>query len=1575
MGFRRKNDEPDPPDPVFDEDQELSEVWPQVVREYENTTKTKLDTRMTFESFQLQVDASIKESNTKSHQHARKVFNNVGAFIEKFGSIVAQGAGMVFGPTAQCWNAISFVIQAVRGFNDMMDGFVTLMERSSAFLRRLVHFMQQKIGADGIHLPRNLRKPAYEILALFLRVLHSSYKLATSKREHFKAMAKIILFSSDEQVADSLKLMESHVKDFTMAEIDEILLDVKGLARHLDKSDEERKRYEKDILEYIQETCRVGDQVLSITQQMKSTLDGRVSKEQHEKNLDKIAKTLGLKKPSGDWETWSKRHSELCKTHVPGTGEWLSQDEPAFTQWADLDQHDKKVLFLKADSGFGKTHLFNYVVSYLEKKCRTPRGPNQTFLAYYYYGEDKDDSLERCIGSIVYQLAVADVAYAQAVVEECGRPASIARAEDRWKNLVTGLRHAMKGTYFICMDGFDGRGQLDTAETMMSTISHHTTSPAESNGITLRFFISGNDEAFSEVSQAVESIPTIVLGPRGDIVRSPERASGNSDIASLPEQLPNASDLEAVTRARIKDVCKTKPALKAILTEDNIKLLLEGIRGNYKNLEAKITEINACDTKGKVQDVINNTSADMDTVQRNRLKTLDALLNSRQAHVLNDLLVWVAGLSYQPPTKLLESVLFYNFGEEFLLADQIATTYSPVLVIDKEGRVGLKDGLKDILSVSDSSGSESAISQLHAEAISGAEVNLCRRFIKNVCDPTDYARFRFDDFFQAMEQKVHIHLDSGNDVNVTILEKCVDALFDSRKEDKLEELRDYASKWFYSHLKDLVEALDDFEPSRKFLIDIGVKLVDLIYDPKMIDSWFSEKSLSWLKYDFLYTEDFIDPLLKLLKNSQVAKGYARDADKSKWVKAVMSDTAKKYSIFERVAARLASYWFSSTGITDRNYLWISYGMVAKVSASLWDQKGPADGSDKVSNPDKPFEEWNPPSLVETDKFICWAKEHTDTDIDSFTWDSRVGATYIVFEHFKEAIVALEKAEQHSQTSWGLLFNLAKAHESEKNYRTAIKYMQDFKSFSKSSPETDDDYKTAGWELLLLEANCHRQCREYDSAIKCFQGLLDQDIDDSSEFRWIHLNALEGLFTTWTETKSYQSITEFVRQWKDSSAHSHGPTYWLRRAAYYDDIHTSIIVAAKIAKVVKEVISLYQEAIDYKLLDLSKADDQGIDTSAEVTEQLQYFQAVLRFHGSGSQHDQHLSIQYWEEIIRRSDEDPALYMTAWTASRKLAPTLLDKAVAELVTAPSSSSENYISKLEKLASLNTSVICNLRQGYFDPRLCLTRLYCLKGNHSSAAVQAQARLCSVFDKWPEATDDDSFQLRFANLAQTLTVLDKDEDAIASWQAIRPHQPSNTSSVVPDIVGTAEISQPSSEKSSTNGVPATVDNKSEDVAKPSASVTATAKAYISGYTCDGSCGIEWKDMLVDCYVCRHCLCVQLCPGCYEKLLTDDLHPLVCNKDHKMLFLPPFDWDAWRSMPAGMMTVGQKSVPRAEWVEKICKEFNVQQNEIDLIKMEKARELKAASVIAVQWRNRLQRIRARKQATAPKLRRVKTVG
>ena len=79
--------------------------------------------------------------------------------------------------------------------------------------------------------------------------------------------------------------------------------------------------------------------------------------------------------------------------------------------------------------------------------------------------------------------------------------------------------------------------------------------------------------------------------------------------------------------------------------------------------------------------------------------------------------------------------------------------------------------------------------------------------------------------------------------------------------------------------------------------------------------------------------------------------------------------------------------------------------------------------------------------------------------------------------------------------------------------------------------------------------------------------------------------------------------------------------------------------------------------------------------------------------------------------------------------------------------------------------------------------------------------------------------------------------------------------------------------------------------------------------------------------------------------------------------------------MPADMMTVGKQLVPRRDWVDRIRKEYDVLQEQIDMTKLEKARELKAASVIAVRWRSRLKRIRDKNPSIAPTLRRVKTVG
>jgi hypothetical protein len=398
----------------------------------------------------------------------------------------------------------------------------------------------------------------------------------------------------------------------------------------------------------------------------------------------------------------------------------------------------------------------------------------------------------------------------------------------------------------------------------------------------------------------------------------------------LDSSLLNTSDVEAVTRARVAELCTAKTDLKGLLDESKIKLLIEGIRGNYSHLEAKMTEINSCDTEQRVRDVISNMTEDIITVQRNNLKALDSSLNSNQIRKLNELLMWVASMG-GASVKFLQSALYYTFREKYLLESEIANTYSTLLRVNEWGQVVFKsDELIKILTEGNTHEADSADRDPQDEELSKAEIDLCRRFIKNACDSVDYTRFKFDDFFDAMARKAHLHLGDDNAVNFAVFSSCVNVLCEDGEDENLIELREYASAWWYEYLRTLVEKLDTFEPKRQSLSDIGVKLVDMFYEPEKIDAWFLKENLGILKHDWLQRDELLEILQKFLKIPHVAKGYAKDAKKNEWVRKAFSETVNKYLLLERIARRLAQGFFSSTKIAPPDFLWIPYGIVVKV---------------------------------------------------------------------------------------------------------------------------------------------------------------------------------------------------------------------------------------------------------------------------------------------------------------------------------------------------------------------------------------------------------------------------------------------------------------------------------------------------------------------------------------------------------------------------------------------------------------------------------------------------------------------
>lgn len=923
------------PEPFFSTDKDLNEVWPDVIAEYERVTEKKLDPNTSFDSFQRVVNERLRDSTSKRTSHARNVLNNVGACLQQFGEIAASGASIVFGPSAQCWNAINFVIVAAQKYSDVLEGFVTLMERCAAFLSRLNIYLKQELGKAGQMLPNHLRRPAYDILSHFINILKSSYKLSTSKREKFKLALEIVLFSGDAGVQSSLDLLERQVQDFTNVQIDQILVDVKGLARYLKESDEVRQQHQSEIREHMEQMYKIGEETLVIAQQMKTSMDGRISQEQNKEDLEKIRKVFSLK---ANEETWKMSHDRLSRVRIPNSGSWLAErNDLGFSAWADPHNHQSKVkiLTIEGDSGFGKTFVLNKAISYLQDMHRSNVSADRVLVAYYYGenrqdGEDNEDPIGKCMKCIIYQFAMTDPAYAKAVAEACQRSSSVVRTEELWDYYVVKLQYAMKGTYYICIDGFgsEAAGKIITpiVQTVLSDIK----------GISIRLCISGAGQIVAQLPQDDHGVRRILLGPVKDLGNKMVHLSASElEETSTLVSLVNASDLEAIARARVEEMGKKKPDLKTVMTEENIKKLVAGVHGHYHHLEAKMIQIDACDSEQKIQDVIDSIGDDLKTSISTSLKVFSESLNAEQIRQLNELLIWVVG-GRNTSVEFLQSALYHAFKRKFMLRDLIATTFSGLLSLDGYGYVKLKsDQVLEILREENKSHLKLARPGSTVVELTQAEIDICSHIIKNVCGEHVYGRFNFDDFFNSLagKQRASVQVEDERPLDVIITRTLLQSLCKTEEEEHLDELRRHASLFFYEHLSTFVERLDYFDPDRESLTDIGLNLSQLLYDADMIaDFWLKEDYLHAIMSDFVYSDKFVDPMVKFLRNPHAATGYKQDLEKTKWVESVIAPKANKYTILERIASSLARKWFDCKTLIDRNTFYLSYGVFSKVAS-------------------------------------------------------------------------------------------------------------------------------------------------------------------------------------------------------------------------------------------------------------------------------------------------------------------------------------------------------------------------------------------------------------------------------------------------------------------------------------------------------------------------------------------------------------------------------------------------------------------------------------------------------------------
>jgi hypothetical protein len=896
----------------FSENDDLPAVWAQALDRYQQITGISLQKpgERGFDVITRDINKELERHKSGRGAKAKEVMGNVMKCLQQFGSIVAQATTVVFGPSAQCWNAISFVISAAQAYQGILDGFVTLMDRSVAFLQRLNVYLSDKRG-DGTFLHPLLRDAAYKVLDHFLTVLANSYNLTRSKWEKTKTVFKIVLFNDDAGVASALAQMEWLIQGMTDTTVAVILKEVEGLAKYMTSSHEELMGHQSEILHHMKSTEATVEHTETVVRLMKEEQIRQTAESNAKKTLDKIRKNLKL----SEIDTWEGQQHEIVRSRVLGTGQWLL-DYDTFQSWAEICANPAfNAWLVSGKESSGKSYLSSHVIDYLRKKYAPRRAKDRVAVAYYYFRRGvANESVERCLGSIVYQFAASDPEYAKAALSVCEGTDSLARACDLWKHLVSDLLGYMKGAYFIVIDGFNEcDGGSSVSETMGSIIDR-----AMENGQQplFRIFLTARESNMATVPLA-SSPPHQVLGRSRPEYQTIKRKP-------TPGQIVNRADLEAVARARIEDICHYDEDLRSIvqrLYSDIAAELVKRISGDYQLLQIRLDQISAATSEEDVKNVISRADQGRSQSIRSTIAALDQTLDAGDVEVLNRLLVWVTAdlrSTCLTDVNVLQAALQLEIGSKILLRKAIQTKFSAILKLEssdppnneigrnmmrpiyddfRENRIQVNmvrpvsDDLRDIMS----SPTE------NTTAVEEWKISTVQNVVKAFCGDRLYAQLGFETFFTTRRsgEMSRIRVPDNNTAHVDILSTCLRALC---------EKNDVLQRHAFSLFGDLLPNIDIDKANKDVLRQIGSRIAHFLGDSSIILFAWDEYTLQYLLDQDRGQHGFLNTLEKLVRHDAVAAGYEGDAETFMWLRTVASGQDENESIFSRVAGSWTDRW-------------------------------------------------------------------------------------------------------------------------------------------------------------------------------------------------------------------------------------------------------------------------------------------------------------------------------------------------------------------------------------------------------------------------------------------------------------------------------------------------------------------------------------------------------------------------------------------------------------------------------------------------------------------------------------------
>ncbi|KAI1078789.1 hypothetical protein F5B20DRAFT_591105 [Whalleya microplaca] len=1554
------------------EQREVEAIWKEVhnkVIELAGGDPNNVKKTLDVEGVLKYIDAVQSADKKKSEKFGlfKTIVSRTLQCIQTVGGIVTDGVSEVFAPAGMCYNALTFVIQAWRGYEGIFENLAELLEKCVEFLERLESYQGR--------MDSKLSRLACQNLRLFVEICDRAIKL---RRKHSRLFAFTKqLFLNDNGIQDLLSMME--------------------------------RLNAKESLLVNAQTYRIVSDSAGDIKLLLDTQKEQKKEDEAKKWRRTIAKALGFSGAALDSAgepipTWQRAFDARKNTLVDETGKWLLTHE-VFGKWTGPTYPAKPVVLVEGRNGSGKTSLMANSLRYIRKMEQGL--PTSRIVTAYYFAEgdkrksdEEDDSgiLATLSRTLLWQISTAYEAMTRSVAQIVERTSDFDGSLDLWQQLFINNKERMNPdtTFFIFIDGLD---------TDLFPLLQRLTSSVRDNK-RARIFLTAQSQMISNW-----------LEPKKDV---------QLDVIPIADY--NDDDIDKYITYRMDSMPILKDRSRPGISEWR-ESILETLRfkcaGDYFKLNTSLDALAKVDLIDDIREVL--AEADKTRVDQidAEIRRLNNIRTVKEIQEINEIILWIESGRRWFPVEMMEALLSVKHHISPMAADTFhglpltrrttglttieSTTGAtppatltisllpftqklvekyPIFRVTDTGiidwrAVEMKDRIpsKDL----DRNAGFGLLLSSGQHVIHESEIDIVRHFLGNVCPPHLYRRFEFDQFFDAKlgaGNKDYICLDPDNaDIKIALTSLVILTEEELRNN---KNLRQYAMYWLLDHLT----KVDLSAADRDLKAQVGRLLVKLFTEECGIDSMFWPFNLNvsmgtWnedeyvnlleARCEWVYSMHGVQEISRWFHDSSVTKYIISEPGLS-LVAAVKAPSANLHeAVLSHAAKNIADHLFHRVEFTLRQFLCACCFLRGYLS------RLDPERSSQMPNEPPAYKDENSPAfekfegrvfqLEEIKEIEAWAagvlNKSNNTPIQESSWEIH-GALIIyqlcdgLTEVYQERA---RKAVDLNPQNWHACHFIAKQSN------TSNEEAADLLSRAKRAV---DDLREENKVWIQDHANSSLLARiTLDLGDRLWD--LGQDYElaarthrESLQFDYVHFLNYTDVLGRYQKRESWTEFIAFVETLNNTSQ------TW---AAYFDELVNEFVIDL----VVRDSDILAQAADATKRWDVIEsfftlAIDIGIQQEAYDLLFIlrEEFARTLASAANGVHEDKVVAVREAAlEDIKLHPSDTVSPHFIDVVSNSLAKIYLDKAFDP--TLPTQRVESYGSSIANLlpdlsdthdVMMNNLAVC-----------CLIRYHQRLESNSKLArdwmhriVRAGIELLSDED---EENDDDAYWL----LARLLTTVgDKTNtritwtlrnmvhyDAMNKWQsymnawdepAIAKSNTANGDGIDSKLAQSETITN-GSEKEPKLGKRATIGAFSNAVEKGGENIVAFARGLrvdtnpiISDtgdilleqgsssevgntgsdedkpakpswlVSCDG-CDKQWTIMDVPLYTCSDCVgTIQLDKGCHALLMDGKLKKkgFRCKKEHSFIEIPEWDPKLVDGMPKGCVPLPDSQDKEKRW-------------------------------------------------------------